>query len=85
MAGRGKAGLGKARLTQGKVYYSEKKEFEMLVLSRKIRESISIGNDVKVTVHSVNGSIVRLAIDAPSHIKILRDELIKHPTKEPNQ
>ena len=62
-----------------------KKEFEMLVLSRKIRESISIGNDVKVTVHSVNGSIVRLAIDAPSHIKILRDELIKHPTKEPNQ
>ena len=83
MARPGVARLGKANTRQGLLFI--KKEFEMLVLSRKIRESISIGNDVKVTVHSVNGSIVRLAIDAPSHIKILRDELIKHPTKEPNQ
>ena len=57
----------------------------MLLLSRKIRESISIGNDIKVTVTSINGSIVGLAIDAPTHIKILRDELIKHPEETPKE
>lgn len=62
-----------------------KKEFEMLLLSRKIRESISIGNDIKVTVTSINGSVVGLAIDAPSHIKILRDELIRHPEETPKE
>lgn len=47
----------------------------MLVLSRKANESIHIGNDITVTVVQVAGNRVRLAIDAPPHVRILRSEL----------
>lgn len=51
----------------------------MLVLTRKERESVSIGNDIKVIVTRIKGNVVRLAIDAPDGTKILRDELIRKP------
>ena len=47
----------------------------MLVLTRKVTETIFIGNDIVVTVvRSTNGS-VRLGIDAPKNIRVVRGEL----------
>ena len=47
----------------------------MLVLSRKPSEVLHIGDDVTVTVLEVRGSVVRLGIQAPQHIRVLRGEL----------
>lgn len=47
----------------------------MLILQRKEGESLLIGEDVEVTVLSVEGGKVRLAIQAPKHVSILRSEL----------
>jgi len=47
----------------------------MLVLARKEDESIIIGKDIKITIVSVEKGVVKLGIDAPSNILILREEL----------
>jgi len=47
----------------------------MLVLSRKAEESINIGGDISIKVLSVKGNIVRLGLDAPRDINIVRGEL----------
>jgi carbon storage regulator len=52
----------------------------MLVLSRKPGERILIGNDVTVTVVRIGPNTVRLGIDAPEHLNIVREELC---TREP--
>jgi len=49
----------------------------MLILRRKAGESLLIGDDVKVTVLDVFEGGVRMAIDAPKEIPILRAELVK--------
>ena len=48
----------------------------MLVLGRKQMESIHIDQNITVTVLSVRGGTVRLGIDAPSEVLILRGELV---------
>ena len=48
----------------------------MLVLSRKIGESILIGEDVVVTVRETHGGRIRLAIEAPRDVLVLRSELV---------
>ena len=47
-----------------------------MILQRKAGESLVIGDDITVRVISVDGTRVRLAIDAPGNIPILRSELI---------
>ncbi|MGI9429776.1 MAG: carbon storage regulator CsrA [Bythopirellula sp.] len=47
----------------------------MLVLSRKTNETINIGDDITVTVLSVRGGKVRLGLDAPQEVPIMRSEL----------
>ena len=47
----------------------------MLVLSRKSTESIHIGDSVVVTVLQISGTKVRIGIDAPEEILVLRSEL----------
>jgi carbon storage regulator len=47
----------------------------MLVLSRKLGESIVIGGGVTVTVKKMKGNVVQLGIEAPKEIPILRSEL----------
>ena len=47
----------------------------MLVLSRKVGEQISIGNNITVTVLRTSGNQVRIGIDAPTSISIVRSEL----------
>lgn len=47
----------------------------MLVLSRKVGESICIGEDVVISVVKVSGNRVRLGISAPRNVDVLRSEL----------
>ena len=48
----------------------------MLILQRKTGESLQIGEDITVTVVSVDNNRVRLAISAPNSVSILRSELL---------
>ena len=47
----------------------------MLILTRKIGESIIIGDNVKVTVLGVEGRQVRVGIDAPKEVSVHREEI----------
>ncbi len=49
----------------------------MLVLSRKPLQSIMIGPDIKITIVKVERNQVRIGIEAPRDLTILRDELIE--------
>jgi carbon storage regulator CsrA len=47
----------------------------MLVLSRKTQERIQIGDNVVVTVLRVKGNMVRIGIEAPKDVRVMRGEL----------
>ena len=47
----------------------------MLILSRRIGESLVIGDDISITVLRVKGNQVRLGISAPKSIAVQREEL----------
>lgn len=48
----------------------------MLVLARKVGQSIVIGNDITITLKEIGKDSIRLAIDAPKSVSIHRKELI---------
>lgn len=52
----------------------------MLVLSRKCSERIHIGDDIVLTVIRTGKGRVRLGIEAPRNVRILRDELLNRDT-----
>ena len=49
----------------------------MLVLERKVGESLNIGDDIMIKVLGYRQGSIRIGIDAPKSIKILREELMK--------
>ena len=49
----------------------------MLILSRKEDESIVIGDNITLKIISIDKGIVKLGIDAPSDVAILRSELLE--------
>lgn len=49
----------------------------MLVLTRKTREGILVGDSIVVRVHSIRGKNVRFSIEAPKDVRILREELVQ--------
>jgi carbon storage regulator len=49
----------------------------MLVLTRKVGESIRIGNDVTVQVLAIRGGQVRIGLTAPSDVRIFREEIFR--------
>jgi carbon storage regulator len=51
------------------------KEVKMLVLSRKVNEKIMIDGGIVVTVVKIEGGQVRIGIEAPDHIRVLRQEI----------
>jgi len=55
----------------------------MLVLSRRETERIRLGDSIVVTVVRVAGDRVRLGIEAPADVVVLRDELDPHKPAEP--
>ena len=58
----------------------------MLVLTRKVQERISIGDDIIITVVEIDRGKVRLGIEAPRSIPINREENLPadHPMKKPS-
>ena len=49
----------------------------MLVLSRRLGESVMIGSNVRVTVVDIRGDQIRLGIDAPRSIAVHREEVFR--------
>ena len=47
----------------------------MLVLTRKLNESIIINDNIKVTIVGIKGNQVRIAIDAPRDVSVDREEV----------
>ena len=47
----------------------------MLVLTRKLGEKIQIGDDISIVIMDVKGKQVKLGIEAPSNIKVHREEI----------
>ena len=47
----------------------------MLVLSRKPNQKINIGSEITITVVKVRGNVIRLGIEAPRDIRVVRSEL----------
>ncbi|AHF10634.1 MULTISPECIES: carbon storage regulator CsrA [Dehalobacter] len=54
----------------------------MLVLSRKIDEKIIINDNIEITIVSVSGDQVRIGINAPKDVKILRSEVLEEIEKQ---
>ena len=56
----------------------------MLVLSRKLNETILIGENIRVTILGVDGDKIKIGVDAPRDVKVFREELIE-ATKSTNK
>jgi carbon storage regulator len=54
----------------------------MLVLSRKLNQTILLGQDIRITVLAIDGNDVKLGIDAPRNITVLRQEVVKAVVEE---
>ncbi len=47
----------------------------MLILTRRIGETLMVGDDVKVTVLNIQGGQVRIGVDAPKQVEVHREEI----------
>jgi carbon storage regulator len=57
----------------------------LLILTRKIGESLMIGSEVTVTVMAVNGNQVRIGINAPKAVEVHREEIYERVQAEKAQ
>jgi len=54
----------------------------MLILTRRVGETIVVGNEVTVTVLSVKGNQVRLGVNAPKRVAVHREEIYERIRRE---
>ena len=54
----------------------------MLVLSRKVNETVVCG-EIRVRVLAVSGKRIKLGVEAPGHVTVLRGERVAPPVDEP--
>jgi carbon storage regulator CsrA len=54
----------------------------MLVLTRKVKEQIQIGENIVVTILQVRGQTVRIGIEAPKSVRVMRAEIADRPRNE---
>lgn len=55
----------------------------MLILTRRVEETLVIGHDITVTVIAVKGNQVRLGIQAPRNVAVDREEIAIRKSREP--
>jgi carbon storage regulator len=55
---------------------------DMLILTRRIGETLMIGNDITVSVVGLNGNQVRLGINAPKNVEVHREEVYERVKAE---
>ena len=53
----------------------------MLLVKRRIGETVFIAKNIQVTITAIKGNQVQLGIVAPDHVEVLREELIKPTTR----
>jgi carbon storage regulator len=56
-------------------YLPPGKEVSLLILTRRLGEKLTIGDDVTVTILGVRGNQIRVGIDAPRDVKVNREEV----------
>lgn len=54
----------------------------MLILSRRVGETLMVGDDVTVTVLGVKGNQVRIGVNAPKEVPVHREEIYQRIKKE---
>lgn len=54
----------------------------MLILTRRVGETLNIGDDVQVTVLAIKGNQVRIGVNAPKEIPVHREEIYERIKKE---
>ena len=54
----------------------------MLILTRKVGESLMIGDEVTITVLGVKGNQVRIGVDAPKDVSVHREEIYERIQQE---
>jgi len=54
----------------------------MLILTRKLGESIQIGDDIRIKIIDVSRSFVKIGIDAPRTVKVHREEIYERIREE---
>lgn len=54
----------------------------MLILTRRVGESLMIGDDITITVIGVKGNQVRIGIDAPKEVAVHREEIFNRIKKD---
>jgi carbon storage regulator len=57
-------------------------KYKMLILTRRVGETVMIGNDVTVTVLGVKGNQVRIGINAPKNVAVHREEIYERIKRE---
>ncbi len=57
----------------------------MLILTRRVGETVMIGNDVTVTVLGVKGNQVRVGVNAPKDVAVHREEIYERIKREGDQ
>jgi carbon storage regulator len=57
----------------------------MLILTRRVGETVMIGNEVTVTVLGVKGNQVRIGVNAPKDVAVHREEIYERIKREQDQ
>jgi carbon storage regulator len=57
----------------------------MLILTRRVGETVMIGNEVTVTVLGVKGNQVRIGVNAPKDVAVHREEIYERIKREEDQ
>ena len=57
----------------------------MLILTRRVGETLKIGDDVNVTVLGVKGNQVRIGVDAPKDVAVHREEIYDRIQREQSE